>query len=46
MLSEKDGNLKKNQLFIENLEKEIRVLEQDNDNLHRKMNLTYNSLLF
>lgn len=41
-----EDDLKKNHDFIENLEREIKLLEKDNENLHRKMNLTYNSLLF
>lgn len=49
MLTEKSKieiDLRKNKEIIGNLEKEIKLLEQDNENLHRKMNITYNSLLF
>lgn len=41
-----DVDLRKNKDVIANLENEIKLLEKDNENLHRKMNLTYNSLLF
>lgn len=44
--SKLEVNLQRNHDFIENLEKEIKALEQENDNLHRKMNLTYNSTFF
>ena len=49
MLTEKSKieiDLRKNKEIIGDLEKEIKLLEQDNENLHRKMNITYNSLLF
>mmetsp|Transcript_23214 Transcript_23214/g.22750 ORF Transcript_23214/g.22750 Transcript_23214/m.22750 type:complete len:152 (+) Transcript_23214:404-859(+) len=44
--SKVEQNMKKTQEFVENLELEIQTLEKTNENLHRKINFTNNSVLF
>eukprot|EP00347_Sterkiella_histriomuscorum_P009953 403339244 len=44
--SKLEVDLKKNQQFIDLLHKEIQMLEKENDNAHRKLNSTLNSILF
>jgi len=40
-----EADLQKNQDFIANLEREIKELERDKENLHRKIHMNYNSFL-
>ena len=49
MLEEKtkfEVDFSRNERLIEGLEQEIKLLEKDNDNLHRKLTSTLNSVLF
>lgn len=44
--SKLEMDFKKNEHFIEMLQKEIQLLEKENETVHRKLNSTMNSVLF